>query len=241
MGLEGLFASFLTGLMSSLGHCIGMCGSLVAAHALSGQRDPSRRVRVLGQPTLLLHTGRLTTYAMLGVAMGSVGALLDLMGSATGWQGLLSIVAGLAMLFISLRLSGVLPAGEIAPTFLFRSLRVGSRLAELRRGRGAWSSLGAGLLWGLLPCGLVFAMLVNAAATGNGVSGALVMVAFGLGTVPALVGFGLVATRLGVQFRQRLLRFAAVPVLFLAVQSILRGLAAAGVLSSVVIGGVMLW
>ncbi|MCL5108016.1 MAG: sulfite exporter TauE/SafE family protein [Chloroflexi bacterium] len=241
MGTESLLVSFVTGLLGSLGHCIGMCGSIVAAYALSRRPAQNADIGTRLRAPLALHAGRLTTYGLLGAGMGVAGSLVDLMANAAGWQGLLSIVAGLMMLFVGLRLVGLLPSGEIAPTVLFRSLRVGERLARLLRDQSPWSSLGIGLLWGLFPCGLVFAMLVNAAATGSALGGASAMLAFGLGTVPALLGLSLVTAKIAVQFRQRLLRFAALPVLLLAVQAILRGLAAEGLISSLIIGGVMLW
>jgi len=241
MAAASIFVALVTGLVSSLGHCIGMCGSIVAAYSLSRQAPNGASFFQRVRPHFVLNAGRLVTYSILGAGMGVAGSLVDLMGDASGWQGLLSIVAGLVMLYVGLRLAGLLPSGEIAPTVLFRSFNISQQLGRLLNSQGPWSSAGMGLLWGLFPCGLVFAMLVNAASTGSGFQGALVMVAFGIGTVPALLGFGLVSLKLAVQFRQRLLRFAALPVLLLAVQAILRGMASAGLVHSLVIGGVMLW
>jgi uncharacterized protein len=96
-------------------------------------------------------------------------------------------------------------------------------------------------LWGFLPCGLVFAMLVLAASAQTLWGGALTMLAFGLGTVPTLLGFGLAANMLSPQLRGRRQFFAAFLILLFAAQTILRGLAVANIVPSLILGPVMLW
>jgi sulfite exporter TauE/SafE len=103
------------------------------------------------------------------------------------------------------------------------------------------STLALGMLWGLLPCGLVFAMLVLAARTQTVWGGGLTMLAFGLGTIPTLLGFGLAANLLSPKLRGRLQVFAALLIMLFAVQTILRGLAVANLIPSLIIGPVMLW
>jgi sulfite exporter TauE/SafE len=98
-----------------------------------------------------------------------------------------------------------------------------------------------GILWGFLPCGLVFAMLVLAASTQTLWGGALTMLAFGLGTIPTLLGFGLAANLLSPQLRGRLQSFAGLLILLFAIQTIFRGLAVAHVIPSLSFGPVMLW
>jgi uncharacterized protein len=241
MAETSLLVALVTGLLASLGHCLGMCGSLVAAYSLS--RKPSNGRGIAGQipSQLALNSGRVITYAVLGAAMGTAGSLLDLMGNAAGLQGVLSIVAGLVMLYVGLSLAGLLPSGEVAPTALFRSLGVSRHMKRFLSSQSLPGNFALGLLWGLLPCGLVFAMLMNAVSTGSALWGALVMVVFGLGTWPALIGFSLASMKIAAHFRRRMMQIAAWPVLILAVQSILRGLAAAGLIPSLIIGGVMLW
>ena len=116
-----------------------------------------------------------------------------------------------------------------------------SRMRGLFGSTNVWSNVALGLLWGLLPCGLVFAMLVNAASTQTPWGGALTMIAFGLGTIPTLLGFGLASGVLAPQLRGNLMKLAAVLVLLFGAQAILRGLAATNVLPSLIIGPVMLW
>jgi sulfite exporter TauE/SafE len=115
------------------------------------------------------------------------------------------------------------------------------RMRSLFGKRGLAANLGLGILWGFLPCGLVFAMLVVAAQTQSLWGGALTMLAFGLGTVPTLLGFSLATNLLSPQLRGRLQFFAGILILLFAAQTILRGLAAANIIPSLIIGPVMLW
>ena len=246
MVLSNLVLAFVTGLISSFGHCIGMCGGIVAIYsarqaalAKSEGASPSLLTR-LGSLTPV-HIGRLLTYTFLGALIGLAGSLLDQFGGLVGWQGFFSVLVGIAMIAVSLSLMGVLPPIEVA----LSSIRGGTSPMQRMRGlfgkRGLWANLGLGILWGFLPCGLVFAMLVVAARTQSWWGGALTMVAFGLGTVPTLLGFSLAANLLSPQLRGRLQFFAGLLILLFALQTILRGLAAANIIPSLIIGPVMLW
>jgi uncharacterized protein len=246
MLISNLVIAFTTGLISSFGHCIGMCGGIVAIY--------SARQRVLvttngARPSLLarigalapVHGGRILTYTFLGALIGLAGSLLDQVSGLVGWQGLFSVLVGIAMIAVSLSLMGILPPIEVA----LASIRGG--ISPMKRMRGLFgknslaAQVGLGILWGFLPCGLVFAMLVVAAGTQTLWGGALTMLAFGLGTVPTLLGFGLASNLLSPQLRGRLQRFAGLLILLFAIQTILRGLAAANLIPSLIIGPVMLW
>jgi len=238
-----LIVAFITGLISSVGHCLGMCGGIVAIfsarHSAPVGANPGFAMRVAS--LLPVHAGRITTYALLGAALGAAGAILEQVGGLVGWQGALSIIVGIVMLLIGLSLLGVLPPIEVALASLTSRASPLARMKGLFGSSSAWSSLALGLLWGLLPCGLVFAMLVNAASTQTIWGGALTMIAFGLGTVPTLLGFGLASNLLSAQLRGRLMTVAATIILLFGAQAILRGLAAMNVIPSLVIGPVMLW
>lgn len=116
-----------------------------------------------------------------------------------------------------------------------------ARMRGLFGKRSFLSTLTLGVLWGFLPCGLVFAMLVMAAGAQSMVGGALTMLVFGLGTVPTLVGFGIAANLIGPKLRGGLQSFAAVLLMLFAVQTVLRGLAVANIIPSFSFGQVMLW
>src|SRR5574340_979787 len=244
MLLSNLLLAFVTGLVSSFGHCLGMCGGIVAIYSA---RQPVLATANGARPGILarigtlspLHVGRIMTYTFLGALVGLAGAFLEQMGGMVGWQGFFSVAVGLAMVAIALSLMGVLPPIEVA----LAAVTGGASPFKRMRGRFGQSSLsstiGLGILWGFLPCGLVFAMLVVAAGTQSSLDGALTMLAFGLGTVPTLLGFGLAANVLSPQLRGRLQFFAALLILAFALQTILRGLAASNVIPSLNIGPVM--
>jgi sulfite exporter TauE/SafE len=246
MLLSNLVLAFVTGLISSFGHCLGMCGGIVAIYSA---RQAALAKSAGATPTLLnrigsltpVHIGRILTYTVLGGLIGLAGSLLDRVGGLVGWQGAFSVLVGIAMIAVALSLIGVLPPIEVA----LASMRGGAsplkNMRSLFGKRGLAANLGVGILWGFLPCGLVFAMLVVAARTQTLVGGALTMLAFGLGTVPTLLGFGLAANLLSPRLRGRLQLVAGILILLFAVQTILRGLAAANVIPSLIIGPVMLW
>ncbi len=246
MILNTLVLAFVTGIISSFGHCLGMCGGIVAIYsarqpalAATGGKPPSMVARVgMLAP---LHVGRMMTYTFLGALIGFAGALLEQVGGLMGWQGIFSIVVGILMILIALSLMGILPPIEVTLASITSGASPLKRMRGLFGQRSIGATLGLGILWGFLPCGLVFAMLVVAAGTQTLSGGALTMLAFGLGTIPTLLGFGLAANVLSPQLRGRLQFFAGLLILLFAVQTILRGLAAANLIPSLIIGPVMLW
>lgn len=245
MIVSSLILAFVTGLVSSFGHCLGMCGGIVAIYSA---RQPAlttdgARPSVLARIGALVpvHAGRITTYTLLGALIGLAGSLLERVGGLMGWQGAFSIAVGVAMIVVALSLMRVLPPIEVALTSTSGRMSPMKLMRRLLGERNIMAHWGLGILWGFLPCGLVFAMLIVAARTQTLWGGALTMFAFGLGTVPTLLGFGLVANLLSPQLRGRLQFFAGLLILLFAVQTILRGLAAANVIHSLIIGPVMLW
>ncbi len=246
MLLSNLALAFVTGLISSFGHCLGMCGGIVAIYSArqaaqtpAGESQPGMMARIVS--FLPLHLGRITTYTFFGALIGLAGSLLDQAGGMMGWQGLFSVIVGIIMLLVSLSLIGVLPPIEATLVTLTKGNTPVTRMRGLFGKRSFWSTLTLGILWGFLPCGLVFAMLVLAARVGTFWGGALTMLAFGLGTVPTLVGFGLAANLLSPKLRGGLQSFAAILLMLFAVQTVLRGLAVANIIPSFSYGQVMLW
>jgi uncharacterized protein len=246
MLISNLVLAFVTGLISSFGHCLGMCGGIVAIYSArqpvlikTGNSRPSLLTRI-GALTPV-HIGRIMTYTLLGALIGLAGSLLDQFSGLVGWQGIFSVFVGLAMVAVSLSLMGILPPIEVALASIRGGTSPMKRMRALFGKRSFWANWGLGILWGFLPCGLVFAMLVVAARTQTLWGGALTMLAFGLGTVPTLLGFGLAANFLSPQIRGRLQFYAGILILLFAIQTILRGLAAANIIPSLIIGPVMLW
>jgi sulfite exporter TauE/SafE len=175
---------------SALGslHCAGMCGGFVgfyAGNAASGARAKSH---------LAYHLGRLVTYTALGTAAGAAGGALDLAGRQAGLGRVAALATGVLMVawgvFVMLEAVGVaLPRPRLPARVLERSVRV------MRRLRAYPPFLRAGLLGlssTLLPCGWLYAFVLTAAGTASPGAGALVMAAFWSGTLPLLLGLGLV-------------------------------------------------
>lgn len=205
---------FLTGLAGGFIHCGGMCGPFVLAQVGRGIR-PTAPVaagfgRLAGGLLLPYHAGRLTTYTGFGALSGALSS------SVAGLPGLKWIpVAALALsalFFLSLAVGRLLPLFGAAG-FDLGAGRIAGLAAPLLDRPGTGASYLLGLTLGLLPCGMLYAAIAAAAGAGSAVNGALAMLAFGLGTVPALlvVGTAGAAAMRGFRHRFRL----ALPPLFL--------------------------
>jgi sulfite exporter TauE/SafE len=189
--------AFGAGLLGGV-HCAGMCGGFVVVAATGGR---------LGW---LFHVGRLLGYAALGAVAGLLGRTLDLGGAALGLHRLRFLAAAVLLLLFGLGFLGLFPRRWLEPG----GGAVVRLLGAVRRRGGPLGWLVLGLPIGLLPCGLLYPMYALAAGTGSPAGGALLLGAFGLGTVPVLGSVSLVLARLRLPARQRLLR--AVGVLMLA-------------------------
>lgn len=208
-------SAFVAGLLSS-GHCFGMCGGIVGAFSVGGaggaggiggaQRTWRERLPGL----LAYNAGRILTYAALGALAGALGATVGgLLPPELARRGA-RLVAALFLVGLGLFLAG-------RPQFLQPIERLGARLWRrieplgrkflVARGRG--HALALGLIWGFLPCGMVYSMLAMASLAGGPGDGALVMLAFGAGTLPALFAAGLAASRLRDLARSTVLRRSA--------------------------------
>ena len=186
-----LLTVFVASLVGSL-HCVGMCGPFVAFYSGSDGSSGLRRLVSHGAYS----GGRLLTYALFGLAAGTVGAALDVAGSLAGFQRIAAVAAGVTMI-----LWGVLALLQLRGVKIFRHGSGDGLVARLfRRGFSLVSDKPpvvrasvVGLLSGFLPCGWLWAFVVTAAGTGSAPGGAAVMAAFWAGTGPALlaVGFGI--------------------------------------------------
>ncbi|MFK7886151.1 MAG: sulfite exporter TauE/SafE family protein [Gammaproteobacteria bacterium] len=184
-------AALLAGFMAS-GHCLGMCGPMTALAAAPGHT-------ATGMRALAYNSGRLVSYSIIGAVFGYLGFALGDAAGVARWSVILRIALGVVMLLIGLQL---LRRRGGASVFERLGMRIWARLAPLTRhlnpaGRTV-DLFAMGLLWGWLPCGMVYSMLAVAAVSGSAVHGASVMLAFGLGTLPALLGLSLAGTRLHV-------------------------------------------
>ena len=195
-----LAAIFVSSIFGSL-HCLAMCGPLV------GMSRGGLRLAIVHA------LGRLTTYTALGAGAGLVGSAIDLAGDLGAVQRAATIIAGSVILGWGLYQLGV-AAGWVhvksKPHTAFASALV--KIRTPRAVRRAWL---VGVLTGLLPCGWLWAFVVTAAGTGHATDGALVMVAFWLGTVPAMVGLLAVAGPLLDRVRRRMPAITAIVLIVL--------------------------
>lgn len=230
---------FTTGLLISLGHCLGMCGPLVSAYALAQRGEGAGRWAV-ALAAGRYHVGRLTCYVLLGGALGLVGGLLGGPERARVLTGVVSGAAGLAMIAVGLSLLDLLP-----PVLRLERLPVGGfllrRVRPMLGSRSPWAQLGLGFANGMLPCGPLWAVALAAVASGGAWQGMQAMGAFGLGTVPALVVLAFGAGLLPATVRRRFYRAGAVLVVVVGLQLLLRGLHAFGMVGPGRIGELVLW
>ena len=203
-----LVAAFLTGLLGG-GHCVGMCGGIVTA--ISFQPDASR---ASGQQPFSFHlaysAGRIASYTAAGALAGLVGAAAFLSDTLYPLQTGLYVVAQVVLILLGLYLAGLshwVLGLEKAGSALWRRLQ--PLLGRVMPIRSHGQALAAGMVWGWLPCGLVYSVLVSALAAGTPGRGALFLLAFGLGTLPNLLLMGWAAESLRGLTRQSWVRKVA--------------------------------
>ncbi len=186
-----IWLAFSVGLAGS-GHCLGMCGGIVTALALS-QRDSGAGRRFL--LNLLYHAGRLCTYTLLGLIIGLVAraGLVGELKPAVKW---LFLAANLFVTAIGIFTALGLRSLGISALDGYRWRGLTKLLSRLSESRSIPAAFPAGLLMGFLPCGLVYGLLISAATSGSAVNGGAMMLAFGVGTLPALLVFGQLASTL---------------------------------------------
>lgn len=176
------------GLASGFSHCIGMCGIFVVSYAGVPNADGSHRA-VNPERHLLFHAGRLTALALLGLAGGVIGALAHRWAEG---QALLSLTVGIVMLGLALGLAGIVPVFRLPePDILGAGGGRGRQLfRRALQSHSVLRPLWVGVFVGFLPCGLTYNAL-QATFTLRPLTGALLMLCFGLGTVPGLLSLGL--------------------------------------------------
>ena len=208
-------------------HCIGMCGGFACTLGRDARGGGATVVR-----HLLYNTGRLTTYCFLGGLAGALGQvictaqgvatvpLLD--GSIEIAQRTLAIVAGLLMIAMALQFFGLLQTfHRLAIGFGGSTLAMSLR--SLLTARSPAAPLAFGVFNGFLPCPLVYAFIAQAASTVEGLSGVVVMAAFGLGTFPAMLMMGGIGRALAPAWRQRGVWVAGCCILLLGLITLGRG------------------
>lgn len=188
-----LVSAALVGLLGGV-HCLGMCGGVVGALTFGLPTTVQRHWWRMMSHQLAYNLGRITSYALAGALFGFLGSQLVSLAAFLPMQQALQVVAGVFMVALGLYLAGIW-TGVVAIE------RLGGRLwarlqpwaQKLTPVRSLPQAYLYGLVWGWLPCGLVYSMLIWALAAGSALQGAALMLAFGLGTLPNLMLMGVFA------------------------------------------------
>ena len=183
------FILFSSGLTVGFGHCIGMCGPIVASLSLTLK---GRGVIV---PHLLYNTGRITTYALLGGVMGATGSFTSVAARIASLQKGVMILTGILIIVMGLAMAGWIPLSSIFAEYYNPGGLLSRTFGRLSETRSTVTYYPLGMLLGLLPCGAVYTALIAAARAGmeaqTTFKGCLIggglMLSFGLGTIPSLL------------------------------------------------------
>lgn len=193
--------------LAGLVHCVGMCGGIAGTLALGLHRDVRAARSRLWSFLLLYNLGRLTSYSLAGGIVGFAGASAQALALGVAFP-LGHLITAVFMVIAGLHVAGwwngLAPMERGGGILWGRYLQpLSRRFLPVRRPGAAFL---AGCVWGWMPCGLVYAALVLAAIQADPLRGALVMLSFGLGTLPALMGSGLFAEKAVVLIRANRLR-----------------------------------
>jgi uncharacterized protein len=217
------------GFLGSFGHCVGMCGPLAVALSLTeAQHEP----KTVGRSLLfhgLLNLGRITSYALVGAGIGALGSVLVAGGQFAGIDSALrqgiTFLTGVLLIWMGLV--------QVAPDALPRLPLLHPLQGKLHQRLNAVFVRAAatphrltpfflGLTWGLIPCGFLYAAQIKAAAAGSLWDGAATMLAFGVGTLPSMVGIGLSATWMSADHRGQLFQMGGWVMLAIGILTLLR-------------------
>jgi sulfite exporter TauE/SafE len=208
---------FISGVLGSA-HCIGMCGGIAATMSLGTRSVTEALLR-----QACWSFGRTLTYVFLGVMAAAIGAkFLRSQGNAVWLQAVFAIVAGLLLI-----VQGLHAAGWLSWHVRRKSQHPCVTRTVFSQFFKGGSSIGvfiAGLLTGFLPCGLVYSFLALAASSGSVAKGVLIMLSFGLGTIPVMLVTGAGLSMATINIRRKLIRVAAISVVVTGLMTAARGM-----------------
>jgi len=228
MGIETSYiAAFLVGLLGGV-HCVGMCGGIVGALCLGLEQNQTNKHNTgTALPYLLSYNaGRISSYTLAGLLMGSIGWLGSHLFEIYALQQVLEIIAAIFMLALGLYIAGwwriLANVEQLGGKLIWKRLEpLGRRFMPVKSYRQAFF---LGIVWGWLPCGLVYSVIIWTISTQSPVEGGLLMLSFGLGTLPNLLLMGVFASTLNQFIQQPWVRqVAGVMIMIFAVVMFYRG------------------
>ncbi len=196
MLVQDLFAAFVVGLFGA-GHCLGMCGGIASLINLS-QADAATQLRNAMLNSFFYNIGRLLSYSLAGLIVATASSNIAQLANANSGLIWLRILSALIMIVLALYIGrwwqGLVYIEKLgAGLWAFISPQ-GKKLLPLK---AAWHAIPFGFIWGWLPCGLVYSMLTWSAAAGDAWQGSAIMLAFGVGTLPAMLFIGISSGQMG--------------------------------------------
>jgi len=190
MEFESIYiTAFIVGLLGGV-HCVAMCGAVVGS--LTFNLKAEVQVSLIRQLPYQLsyNLGRISSYTIMGLIFGWLGSL-SLLADALPMKQILSLIAGLFMIALGLYIAswwnGIVIIERLGGKIWKALSPLSSKMMMVSTIPQAWYY---GLVWGWLPCGLVYTMLITATTAGSSLNGGLIMLAFGLGTLPNLMLIG---------------------------------------------------
>ena len=237
-----LFLVAALGFLGSFGHCVGMCGPLTVAFSLSrkennskdNSKDNPKNNSGNWQQHLyfhaLLNIGRIFSYAIAGAFIGAIGSVLVASGQFAGiesdlrrWLAILTGVLLVWMGIIQIKPEGLPNLPFLNPMALVGlHQRLSNAMMKLSLYSHPLTPALLGMTWGLIPCGFLYTAQIKAAETGDMMQGALTMFAFGLGTLPSMLGIGVFAGILSRDRRSQLFRMGGWITLTIGILTLLR-------------------
>lgn len=215
---------FTSGLFGGFGHCLGMCGPVVASYSVALK---SKGIA----PHVLYNLGRISTYALLGGIVGMTGSFIGISGHIQGIQRFIMTLTGVVIILMGAGLTGwALPIPCLKNSGIF-PLHFINRIKNLSSENiNAGSFYPIGIFLGFIPCGLVYTALIAAARAGMEAEnyfsgffeGIVMMLLFGLGTMPASLLFGKVISIIGGRMRLKLYRLSALVMIVMGLIFIIR-------------------
>ncbi len=228
----------ILGFLGSFGHCFGMCGPLTVAFSLSHQQKTPQKASlndsISWQQQLkfhfLLNLGRMLSYALVGAGIGALGSVLveggQLAGVGSDFRRVMAIVTGVMLIWFGLGQvkPDWLPRIPVLHPLLQKSLhdRLSAGMIKLSLKTKWWTPMLLGMTWGLMPCGFLYAAQIKAAETGNLWMGTATMLAFGLGTLPTMLGVGVSTSLVSQDRRSQLFRLGGWVTLIIGAITLLR-------------------
>jgi len=207
MDMALLLSAITAGLLGSL-HCAGMCGGIATALGMG-----LKETTLAGKPVskaFFFQLGRISSYAVAGFIAGSFGDVITQSDALKGITIYLRIFSAVFMVGLGLYLAGLFPFFSLIEKM---GIPIWKKISPLSRYflpvEHFHQAYGLGFLWGWIPCGLTYSILLWSVAAGSAMEGALLMLAFGLGTVPAMLPMTLGAASIFTMVKKKALRLIA--------------------------------